>query len=139
MREALEVANARHAALDRSEETLARLARSVEFQRLSIADTDKEDFHRADEEIREIIMATTQVARLPVAVRSVSQHVDRARVLMIPQPGRLAETLSEHTSILAAIRDQDEIRTKNAMRHHLGQLTERLFPLEAERPDLFAT
>ena len=98
MREALEVAAARHAARNRSEATLAPLARSVEFQRLSIADMDKEDFHRTDEEFHEIIIATTQVARLPASVRSVSRHVDKGRALLIPKPGRLAETLSEHTS-----------------------------------------
>jgi len=44
LREALEVAAARHAANHRTDETLARLSRNVEMQKMLIVDVDKEDF-----------------------------------------------------------------------------------------------
>ena len=138
LREALEVAAARHAALHRSDETLGRLLRNIEMQKLLINDTDKEDFIRTDMAFHEIIMATTKIRRLPATVQSVSQHIDRARLLPVPEPGRLAETVSEHVEIVEAIRLQDGNAAQEAMRRHVRQLVKRLEPLEAARPDLFS-
>ena len=138
LREALEVATVRFAALHRSSETLAKLSRLVETQKRALMDIERDDFHRADLKFHETIMATTKISRLPATVRSVSQHLDRARVLLLPVPEHLSETLSEHIEILAALRAQDENRAQNAMRRHLGQLLERLAPLEATRPDIFS-
>lgn len=136
-REALEVAAARHAALHRSEETLGRLTRNIEMQRLLIADADGEDFFRTDIAMHEMIMATTSMPRLPATVRMLSSHVDRARVLLVPEPGRLSETVEEHVDIVEAIRAHDAPGAEAAMRHHVRNLIKRLEPLEAARPDLF--
>ncbi len=134
LREALEVAAARHAANHRTDETLARLSRNVEMQKMLIVDVDKTDvaFH-------ENIMATTGVSRLPATVRTLSQHVDRARLLLLPEPGRLSDTVEEHKLILNAIRDKNSVAAQKAMRNHVQQLIKRIEPLETERPDLFST
>lgn len=139
LREALEVAAVRHAALHRSPEILGRLNRNIEMQKLLIEDADKEDFIRTDIAFHQVIMSTTRIKRLPAAVQNVSQHLDRARLLPLPEPGRLAETVSEHIGILEAIRQQDAVGAQDAMRHHVRQLLKRLEPLEAARPDLFSS
>lgn len=137
LREALEVAAARHAAEHRSDETLARLARNIEMQKLLIADVDAEDFVKADTTFHEVIMETTGVRRLVPTTRALSPHVDRARRLLVPEPGRLTDTLAEHIKILDAIRDRDAAAAQDAMQAHLRQLLQRLEPLESVRPDLF--
>ena len=139
LREALEVAAARHAALHRSEDVVAKIARNIEIQKLLIADEDGEEFMKTDIEFHQLIMGTTGLARLPKAVRNLSQNVNRARVLLIPEPGRLNDTLTDHVAIFEAIRDQDCNTSVEAMRHHIRQLLKRLEPLEAERPELFST
>lgn len=139
LREALEIAAARHAARHRSTETLARLTRNIEMQKLLLVDVDKEDFIRTDDAFHETIMATTQISRLPATVEAVSQHVQRARLLLMPESGRLADTVAEHIEIVEAIRRQDCEAAQEAMRRHLRQLLKRLEPLEAARPDLFST
>lgn len=136
-REALEVAAARHAASHRSDETLARLLRNLEMQRLLISAADGEDFFRTDTAMHELILATTGVQRLPGAVRSLSFHVDRARVLLMPEPGRLAETVEEHVDVIEAIRGRNASAAEEAMRRHIRQLIKRLAPLEATCPDFF--
>lgn len=138
LREALEVAAARHAALHRTDETVARLTRNLEMQKLLIPDADKEDFMKTDQDFHDIILRTTNVRRLPMAVRTASNHVYRARMLLMPEPGRLSETVSEHLKIFEAIRDEDQEAAQEAMRHHVRQLVRRLEPLENERPDLFS-
>ena len=137
IRGALEGAAARHAAAERSPETMARLTRNIEMQKLLVADLDAQDFMRTDIDMHDMILATTEKPRLRLAVRIFSSHVDRARQLLLPEPGRLAETLEEHVALIDAIRDQDPARAEAAMRHHVEQLTRRLAPLEAARPDLF--
>ncbi|MCY4179108.1 MAG: GntR family transcriptional regulator [Litoreibacter sp.] len=137
MREALEVAAARHAALFRSDETTARLLRNLEMQKLLVSDPDPQDFIRTDVEMHGMIFATTKIAKLPTMVRLLSPQIDRARQLLLPEPGRLAETVEEHRKIVEAICDQDAHRAEEAMRRHVRQLTKRLEPLETARPDLF--
>lgn len=138
MREALEVAAARHAARHRSDAALARITRNVELQKLQVVDVDADDFMKTDVIFHEAIMATTGVTRLPATARALSPNVNRARRLLLPEPGRLSDTLDEHVQILDAITRQDEIAAQDAMRHHVKQLLRRLEPLEAARPDLFS-
>ena len=137
LREALEVAAARHAALNRSEEVVARLQRNVEMQKLLVADADGDDFFLTDIAMHEMIMATTGMNRLPITVRLLSSNVDRARLLLVPDRARLAETVDEHIVLVEAIREQNAPGAEEAMRHHVRQLIKRLQPLEAARPDLF--
>lgn len=139
LREALEIAAAEHAAAHRSDEILARLTRNIEMQKLLISAADKDDFIKTDIDFHEVIMSTTGVTRLPSTTRSLSQNVDRARLLLLPEPGRLAETVDEHIEVLDAIRDQDPSAAREAMRRHVRGLIKRLAPLEAARPDLFST
>lgn len=139
LREALEVAAARHAAVHRSAEIMARLTRNVELQKLQIEDVDKEDFIQTDADFHDLIMSTTHVSRLPATVRHVSTHLERARFLLVPEPGRLGETLDEHVAILNAIGESDPDAAQDAMRIHVQQLLKRLEPLESERPELFST
>lgn len=139
MREALEVAACRHAAQRRTPELIARLKRNLEMQKLLIVDADKEDFMRTDTSFHEIILSTTNVVRLPATVRAVSSHVDRARHLLVPEPGRLTDTVEEHAEIVAAIEQEDEQAAEDTMRHHVRQLLKRLEALETDRPDLISS
>ena len=64
-------------------------------------------------------------------------HVNRARQLTLPQPGRNHESLTEHQAIVAAIEARDPVAAREATRYHLSQLVSRLEPLAQTRPDLF--
>jgi DNA-binding GntR family transcriptional regulator len=138
LRETLEVAAASHAARHRDASVVSRLSRNIEMQKLLVADGDIDEFMRTDIAFHETIMATTNVSRLPGVVRTVSPSVDRARKLLMPEPGRMADTVDEHVTVANAIRDQDETGAAQAMRYHVRQVLARLEPLEAARPDLFS-
>lgn len=139
LREALEVAASRHAALHRTPEAVARLKRNLEMQKLLIADVDTEDFIHTDAAFHEIIMSTTGVSRLSATVSAVSTQVNRARLLMVPEPGRLSDTLHEHVQILEAIERQDPRAAEDAMRSHVWQLLNRLKTLVMDRSDLISS
>ena len=64
-------------------------------------------------------------------------HVNRARQLILPHPGRVEATLAEHRAILAALEARDPGAARAATQAHLRQLLTFLEPLATTRPDLF--
>ncbi len=137
LREAIEVAAAEYAAEHLSDALLGRLTRSVRLQKLQLEDGDYEEFHKFDQEFHRLILDCCGVSRIHDTVRFVSNHVDRARFLLLPEPGRVSDAVAEHIAILEAIRSGDPAAARRAMKRHLRQLLERLAPLEKERPELF--
>lgn len=139
LREALELATVAKVARDFTEEQRKRLSRNMRLQELLIEDEDIPGFYQADEEFHALLMAFTGFVRLADVAQTVSLQVSRARMLLLPTPGRVAETLEEHRAIFNAIQDRDEKAAQEAMRHHLGQLMPRIEVLELEKPHLFNT
>ncbi len=139
LREALELAAVAKVAEDRTDEQLAQLTRNLRLQGLLVEDQDFAGFYQADEEFHAMLMQFTGFTRLIAVARMVSLQVSRARVLLLPTPGRAVETYEEHRAILEAIRSRDPAAAQAAMRRHLGQLLPRIEPLEQQRPELFSS
>lgn len=137
LREALEVAAVAYAAEHRNDELIARLSRNLRMQQLQIEDGDFEEFHKTDQEFHRLIHDCCKIARLQDTIRFVSNHVDRARLLLLPEPGRVTDTLSEHQQVFDAVRAGDSDAARVAMQTHVRQLIKRLEPLEKQRPELF--
>lgn len=137
LREALEVAAAERAAEQVTEALAARLERSLSLQQMQVDDRDFEEFHRADQVFHRLILDSTGIARLPGAVQAVSNQVDRARLLILPEAGSRDATIAEHRDIVEGIRSGNARGAGEAMRAHLRRLLTRLAPLEAQRPELF--
>ena len=137
LREALELATVAKVARDFTEDQRKRLSRNMRLQELLIEDEDIPGFYQADEEFHALLMAFTGFVRLPDVAQTVSLQVSRARMLLLPTPGRVAETLQEHRAIFDAVQDRNEQAAQEAMRHHLGQLMPRIEVLEREKPHLF--
>ena len=138
LREALELAAIEEVARTTSEEQLVPLRRILRLQEALVADRDLLAFHDADAQFHETILGLTGHRRLPALSRTAWVHVDRARRLLLPAPGRIAETVEEHRAILRALEAGDPEAARAALRHHLRQLVTRLERLAVERPELFA-
>ncbi|MXU64370.1 GntR family transcriptional regulator [Oceanomicrobium pacificus] len=139
LREALEVAAVRHATEHVTDAMLDALDRNIGVQLEMVEEMDDDTFIATDTAFHEIIMQSTNVSRLWPTVRAVSQNVDRARRLLLPEEGRLAETVAEHSEIVAAIRNRDVAAAEEAMRRHVRELPARLVPLAEAYPDLFSS
>lgn len=137
LREALEMATVGKVSRDITDSQLKRLSRNMRMQELLVEDDDIAGFYQADEEFHQMLMEFTGYQRLPDVAQSVSLQVTRARLLLLPTPGRVAETLVEHRAIFAAIRDRDEMAAQQEMRRHIGQLLPRIEALKAAKPELF--
>ncbi|SLN38567.1 GntR family transcriptional regulator [Ruegeria meonggei] len=137
LRQALELATVAKVARDLTEDQQKKLSRNMRLQELLIEDEDIAGFYQADEEFHALLMEFTGFKRLADVAQTVSLQVTRARMLLLPTPGRTAETLHEHRAIHDAVLSRDEQAAQNAMRHHLGQLMPRIEILQQEKPQLF--
>ena len=137
LREALELAAVEIVARGITDDQLAELRRNLRLQAGLVEDHDVAGFYRADAEMHELILGFTGFPRLAVLADASWVHVNRARQLILPQPGRVAATLAEHRVIMAAIEARDPMAAREATRLHLGKLIGILEPLAQNRPDLF--
>lgn len=138
LREALELAAVEQVAGGATEDRLLRLRRLLRLQEALVAEGDAAGFYAMDERFHETVLGFTGHRRLPGLSRTAWVHVDRARRLLLPEPGRMAETVEEHRAVLAALEACDPERARAALRAHLRQLVTRLERLAEERPELFA-
>lgn len=137
LREALELAAVEAVATTITEEQLVLLRRNLRIQEALMQDGDTAGFHKMDAQMHELILSFTGYRRLAALAETSWIHVNRARHLNLPLPGRMKTTLAEHKAIVAALEARDPEAARQATRHHLGQLIRLLGPLIAERPELF--
>lgn len=138
LREALELAAVERVARTITEDQLLLLRRNLRMQAAHIEDGDTAGFYAADAEMHALILGFTGFRRLATISETAWVHVNRARQLILPHPGRVQATLAEHQAIVEALAARDPVRAREATRHHLGQLITFLEPLVHERPELFA-
>lgn len=137
LREAIEVAAAEQVASGISDEQVLLLQRNLRLQEVLIADGDIAGFYKADGEMHSLILSFTGYRKLAVVSETAWAHVNRARRLILPVPGRVAATLNEHRAIVGAFEARDPVAARFAIRLHLRQLVTYLEPLERSHPDLF--
>ncbi len=137
LREALELAAVEHLAGCITDEQIVQLRRNIRLQEVLVHDGDHEGFYQLDAQMHELIMASTGFRRLARLADTAWVQVNRARQLVLPTPGRVQETLSEHKKIVDAIVARDPQAAREATRYHLRQLIKYIAPLEKDRPELF--
>jgi GntR family transcriptional regulator, rspAB operon transcriptional repressor len=137
LREALELAAVERVAETIDEEQLVELRRNLRVQEALVADADFAGFYRLDGELHGLILSFTGFRRLAQFAETSWLQVNRARQLVLPNRGRVAETLDEHRRIVAALEARDPAAAREATRLHLRQLLRYLEPLEREHPELF--
>ena len=138
LREALEVSAAEFAAQHRTDALIESLKDCLQTQKKHLANGDQSAFFQSDQRFHSQIVECCQIDRLKTTISFVSNHMDRARLVLLSAPGRSQDTIAEHHKILEAIESGDLVAVRVAVQSHLRQLIKRLAPLEKERPDLFA-
>lgn len=137
IREVLEVAAVRRAAVRAGRVHVARLHANLEQQREAVETDDLDGFHEGDEALHALIAETAGYPGFWTVTRQVKIQVDRYRRLTLPVPGRAAETLAEHEAIVAAIAANDPERAERAMTSHLGRLSARIGEAQGNAPQYF--
>lgn len=138
LREAIESAAAELLAARITDAQLVQLRRNLRVQEVLVEDGDYAGFYAMDAEMHSLMLDFTGHRKLAQVAGTAWVHVDRARQLVLPLDGRVAQTVAEHRAVLDALSARDPEAARLAMRHHLRQLLTRLEPLEREHPELFA-
>jgi DNA-binding GntR family transcriptional regulator len=138
LREALEIAAIDLVARTITEEQLVQIKRNLRLQEVLVADGDIAGFYEMDSALHEMILSFTGHRRLPAMASTAWVHVNRARQLILPHPGRVGDTIEEHRAIVTALEARDPVAAREATRHHLRQLVTLLSRLSEERPELFS-
>jgi DNA-binding GntR family transcriptional regulator len=138
LREALELAAVEYLAPMITEDQIRQLKRNLRVQEALVEDGDVAGFYEMDAEMHLLLLGFTGFRRLAKMADSVWLQVSRARRLILPEPGRVVDTLAEHHRIIDALEAGDTEAARTATRHHLRQLLTYLEPLEQSRPDLFS-
>ena len=139
LREALELAAVERVAERVTEDQLVQLRRNLRLQAALLEDQDFAGFYATDAAMHELILSFTGFRRVPVLAETAWVHVNRARQLILPAPGRMQATLAEHQAIVAALQAHDPFAARAATRLHLSKLLTALEPLARARPDLFSS
>jgi GntR family transcriptional regulator, rspAB operon transcriptional repressor len=137
LREAIELHAVAMVASTVTDDQMQLLRRNLTYQAALVADGDIPGFYQADAAMHELILSFTGFRKLAAVAETAWLHVNRARQMILPVPGRVAQTLDEHRAIVAALEARDPLAATDATRLHLGQLIRYLEPLERDRPDLF--
>ena len=93
LREAIELAAVEVIAPILTEKQLVQLRRNLRVQDILVADGDFRGFYALDGEMHELILSFTGFKKLAYVADTAWLHVNRARQLILPMPGRVAETL----------------------------------------------
>ena len=137
LREALELAAVEIVASIISEDQLVLLRRNLRIQEALMQDGDIAGFYQTDARMHELILSFTNFKRLTALADTAWVHVNRARQLNLPAPGRIEATLEEHKAIVTALEARDPEAARQATRYHLRQLITVLEPLVHSHPELF--
>jgi GntR family transcriptional regulator, rspAB operon transcriptional repressor len=137
LREAIETAAIERVAARITDDQLTLLRRNLTVQVALVADGDIAGFYAMDAAMHELLLSFTGFPKLAQVAETAWAHVNRARQLVLPVPGRVTATLAEHQAILAALEARDPAAARAAVKLHLSQLITYLEPLERTRPELF--
>lgn len=138
IRQALEVAIARHVAEQHTDEMLTLLTRNVRYQKVSVDDKDYENFYQLDEEFHQLLCDFTGFVRLRRVIEGAYAQLARVRKLQLASPGRPEDTYLEHKAILDAIKNNDGNGAAQAMTQHVSKVIALIDILFSEQPELFA-
>ena len=138
LREALELAAVELVAASITDDQLVQLRRNLRVQAALLSDGDFAGFYQTDAQMHGLILSFTGLRRLATLADTAWVHVNRARQLILPAPGRVPATYAEHQAILAALEARDPAAARVATQSHLRQLMTFLDPLTQTHPELFA-
>jgi DNA-binding GntR family transcriptional regulator len=137
IRRALEETTARLAAEHATSSQILVLHSILQRQREADTAKDNNAFHQADETFHATIAEVAKYPGIWKLIQQVKIHVDRYRLLTLPQLGRMAQVIAEHEAILAAIEAHDPAGAGIAMEKHLEMLLIHISVTQNINPEFF--
>lgn len=116
---------------------LAELEAVLARQDFELATGDTESFFGDDASFHITMYRLVGVGGLWRSVRSTRAHINRLRMLHLPEPGKMESIVADHKAILAAVRARDVTAADAAIRKHLSGTVASIKALKARYPRYF--
>lgn len=137
IREAVETAVVREAALKARPAMKAELAANLTRQRRAQRSSSTEAFLELDEEFHRLLAEAAERPSAWQMIEDIKPQMDRVRFLDMTKAVPRNAIIAQHALIVDAIKAGDPAAAETAMRVHLSEILRSLPELAAEYPDLF--
>jgi DNA-binding GntR family transcriptional regulator len=138
IREAVEVAIARKAALEASSGRLAELTRILDEQRAANAAGDHVQFLRLDEAFHQALAHSADCDYAWRVLENLKAQMDRVRYLSMPNATPIETLIGQHAAVLDALARHSPDDAEAAMRAHLSEIMMSLPRIAQAHPELFS-
>lgn len=137
IRQTLERASLRHAAERMNAEAERALARVLRNQVEAAEAGDTLGWFATDEDFHRTLLEVAGHPKVWSIVGSAKAHLDRVRILSLPEASAFSDLHAEHVSILEHLVEGDADGADRVMAAHLHRALDTLVRLERDRPDYF--
>ncbi len=137
VREALECGAVRLTSERIEDAGLEDLQANLAAQDRAAADADPEAFDVLDEAFHRTLCEQSGHEIAWSLSRRANGHLDRIRRLSLPEAGYMAQMLSEHRAVVAAVSEGDPDRAEQELRHHLRMVLSSVPQIRTAQPDYF--
>jgi DNA-binding GntR family transcriptional regulator len=137
VREVIEVAVTREAAISAPLSAVRELRRQVDRQR-AVASGHNAEFLVLDEEFHRTLALSVGHAHAWRVIESIKAQMDRIRYLSLDDATPIHLIIEQHERIVSGIEAGDPAEAAAAMRNHLREITLSLPNIASRFPDLFA-
>lgn len=135
VREAIEVAIAREAALTAPTDLIDQLRRVIAQQTIAAQQNDCETFLRLDEEFHRIIILSSGNQHAWRVTESIKAQMDRLRYLGLDDSRSRSLLIEQHTRITDALEARNPVAAAAAVRTHLREIILSLPDIAARFPE----
>jgi len=137
LREAIECALVRTAAVVSGSADIERLEQILEEQRSAEASGDPARFYELDEAFHRALAEICECDAALRVIEGARAQMDRVRFLSLPEATPIATLIGQHEMIVAALARGDGEAAEAAMKGHLREILSALPRLAGRFPDLF--
>ncbi|MCT6588781.1 GntR family transcriptional regulator [Pantoea dispersa] len=137
IREAVEIAVVRRAALEISATGLMALEHNLQLQRLAAERHDSQAFLALDDEFHRLIAEGIDCLLAWETVENIKATMDRVRFLTLSEVSPPESLIQQHEEIFAALKAKDADAAEKAMRRHLQEMILTITPIAERNSEWF--
>jgi GntR family transcriptional regulator, rspAB operon transcriptional repressor len=137
VRRAVEVEVAGVGARELPDDSIVRLGHNLAYQQTAVASKDFQGFHELDTRFHRLIIDDLRLERVGEILDPLRTHLERIRLTLLPEPGRINTTYQEHAAIYRMIAVRDAGGSRDSMAAHLDRVLHELEDFAQRHPDFF--
>lgn len=137
IREAVEIAVVRRAALEIAATGLMALEHNLQLQRLAAERHDSQAFLALDDEFHRLIAEGIDCLLAWETVENIKATMDRVRFLTLSEVSPPESLIQQHEEIFAALKVKDADAAEKAMRRHLQEMILTITPIAERNSEWF--